>query len=115
MTNTPEFKGHILELQQMHKVAENYLDDITLPTNLFAHPYEINPTELANDGTTPDDNHQYNGALTSHVIQPSLPNSPLTDDLVAMDDPPPRPCVEVSDATCLANTENLPEFLPQGS
>ena len=50
--NTLELEGHIIELQQMHEVAEENIDDINQPTELFTHTKNLNPTELANYGTT---------------------------------------------------------------
>ena len=41
--------------------------------------------ELAGEETTPDKNHQDNGASPPHGTQPSSPYSPLTDDSVATD------------------------------
>ena len=67
--------------------------------------------ELAEDGTTLDENHQYNGASPRHVTQPYMSNSPLTYTLVATDETLPRPCVEDSDATRLSRMEDLPEVL----
>ena len=98
----------------MQEVAEDNIDDITQPTDLFTHPNELDPTELAKDGTTLDENHQNNGAFPPYVIQPSLPNSPLKDASVATDEPPPRPCVEDSNATRLSIMEDLPEVLFKG-
>ena len=109
LANTLQLKSNILELQHMNEVAEDNLDEITQPTELLTHPDEINPTELTDDDTTPDENDQYNGSLTPHVTQPSLPNSPLTDSSVAKDNPMPLPCVEVSDATHIVITENTPK------
>ena len=36
----------------MQEVAEDNIDDITQPTDLFTHPDKLDPTELAEDGTT---------------------------------------------------------------
>ena len=35
LANTMQLKIHILELQHMHEVAEDNIDDITQPTYLF--------------------------------------------------------------------------------
>ena len=51
----------------MHEVAEDNIDDITQPTYLFTQPDNLDPTELAEDGTTLDEKHQYNGASPQHV------------------------------------------------
>ena len=82
LANTLQLKIHILELQHMHEVAEDNIDDIAQPTYLFTQPDELDPKELANDGTTMDENHQYNGASPRNVTQPSLSKSPLTYALV---------------------------------
>ena len=111
LANTLQLKIHILELQHMHEVAEDNIDDIAQPTYLFTQPDELDPKELANDGTTMDENHQYNGASPRNVTQPSLSKSPLTYTLVATDEPLPHPCVEDSDATRLSRMEDLPEVL----
>ena len=113
--NTLQLKSHILELKQIQEVAEDNIDYITQLTDLFTHPVELNPTELAKDGTTPDENHEYNRALTRHVTQPSFPNLPLKDASVDTDDPPPRPCVEDSDATHLSRMRDLPKVRPKGA
>ena len=44
--NTPELKGHVPEIKNMHGVAEDELDEITQPTDLCTHTNELNPTEL---------------------------------------------------------------------
>ena len=41
----------------MHRVAEDELNVINRPTDLFTQPDNIDPTELANYETTPDENH----------------------------------------------------------
>ena len=46
----------------MHKVAEFEIKEINQPMDLFTHPNEVSPMELANGDTTPYENHQYNGA-----------------------------------------------------
>ena len=56
-SNTPKLKGHILELEQMNKGVGYKLSDITQPTELFTQIYKINPTDIANDGTTPSKTH----------------------------------------------------------
>ena len=99
----------------MQEVAEDNIDDITQPTDLFTHPDELDPTELAEDGTNLDENHQNNGASPPYVIQPSLPNSPLKGASVAKYEPPPRPCVEDRYATCLSIMEDLSKVLFKGA
>ena len=99
----------------MQEVAEDNIDDITQPTDLFIHPNQLDPTELDEDGTTLEENHQNNGASLPHVIQPSLPNSPLKDASVATDEPSPRPYVEDSDTTRLSITEDLSEVRFRGA
>ena len=99
----------------MHEVAEDNIDDITQPTYLFTQPDKLDPTELAEDGTTLDENHQYNGASPRHVTQPSLSNLPLTYTSVATDEPLPRLCVQDSDATRLSRMEDLPEVRLKGA
>ena len=95
----------------MQEVAEDNIDDITQPTDLFNHPDKLDPRELAEDGTTLDENHQTNGDSPTYVIQPSLSNSPLKDASFSTDEPLPRPCVEDSDVTRLSIMEDLPEVL----
>ena len=51
--NTPELKGHIQELQQMHKVAKVELGEITQPTDIFTQPNKIDPMDITNEETTP--------------------------------------------------------------
>ena len=46
----------------MHKVAKVELEDINQPTELSAQPDKLDPTDLADDETTPAKNHQDNGA-----------------------------------------------------
>ena len=67
--DTLQLKSHILELQHMHKVAEDNIDDITQPEDLFTQPDKLGLTELAEDGTAPDKKHQYNGASPWHVTR----------------------------------------------
>ena len=99
----------------MHEVSEDNIDDITQKTDLFTQPDEIDHTELADDGATPDENHQYNRASTWNVTQPSLPNSPLTYASVDTDEPTPCPCVEDSDTNHLASMEDPPEVHLRGA
>ena len=47
LANTPYVKGHILELQRMHKITEDELNEITLPADIFTHPYELDPAGLS--------------------------------------------------------------------
>ena len=39
-----ELEGHILELQQIHEVAEDYIDENTQPTEIFAQNDDLDPT-----------------------------------------------------------------------
>ena len=52
--NNPDIKVCIQELQKMHKVAEEDIDVITRPTEIFTQPKKINPTELDDNRTPPD-------------------------------------------------------------
>ena len=105
--NMPELEGRTQELQQMHNVAEEDIDTLARPTELFTHPDKLDPTELAADGTTLAKNHRNNGALPPYGTQQSLPYSPLSDASVAMDEPPSQPRVEDSASACLSSVEDL--------
>ena len=96
----------------MHGVAEVDIYEITQPTELFSHPNKLNPMDLANNKTTPAENHQDNGTSPPHGTQPSSLHSPLIDSLVALDEPPLRPCAEAVNAARLANTSYHPEVRP---
>ena len=65
--------------------------------------------ELADGKTTPEENQQYNGTFPMYVTHPSLLKSPLIDALVAPEDSPLRPCIDTSDAPCLAITADHPK------
>ena len=95
----------------MHEVTVVDLEDFTQPTELFAQPDEPDPTDLADEKITPVENHQDNGATTTHSTQPSLPHSPLIDGSVASEPPPLplRPRVDAVDAAHLLSTANHPE------
>ena len=45
----------------MNEVAEEEIDPITQANNLFTHPNKLDPKELADDGTTPAENHRDKG------------------------------------------------------
>ena len=47
LANTPYVKGHILELQRMHEITEDELDEITHLADIFTHTYKIDPEDLA--------------------------------------------------------------------
>ena len=55
--NTPEIAGHISEIEQLHEVAVVEIGEFYQLRELFTHPDEVDPTELANDETTPAKNH----------------------------------------------------------
>ena len=56
--NMPDLAGHIIELEEMHDVAEGELDAIARPTVLFSHTDELEIPELADAKTDPPENHQ---------------------------------------------------------
>ena len=91
LANTPELEGHIQELQQMRDVAEDELDGITQPTELFIHPEKLIHMFISNNKKIPVKNQQYNGNLLTHSTQPSSLYSSLTDSSVVMNEPPLRP------------------------
>ena len=109
LANMPEIKGKIQELQQMHKVAEVDLKEITQPIELFTQPNKLDPMELADDETFPAENHQDNDNMSSHVTQPSLLYSPLKDSLVTLEPLPLHPCVDSGDIIRLASTSDQPK------
>ena len=65
--------------------------------------------ELDDAETDPPENHQDNGATPPVNTQPSAPNSPLEDALVASDEPLPCPHVEANNAALLAQEGYLPD------
>ena len=67
LVNTPELAGHIRKIQLMHVVTAVDLKELSQQTNIFTHPKKVDPTELANDDTTPAKNQQYNGAIPPHI------------------------------------------------
>ena len=75
----------------MYDIKEEDINVITRPMALFTLPKDLDPTELTNKSTTPDEIYRDNGASPPYVTQPSLLRSPLTDALIGMDDTPPRP------------------------
>ena len=81
----------------------------------FTHPNKFNPLELTDAKTTPDENHKDNGATPPLITQTSFPHSPLIDALVATDEHPPHPCIEDSDAVCLAIMVEHPKFCIKGA
>ena len=109
LTNITELKGHIYELQKMYEVAEVNIEDFSQPTELFTQPDKVDPTEIANDDTTPAETYQDNGTMPTHGTQPSSPHSPLTYASVDLEPPLLRPCVDDGAVACLASTTELPK------
>ena len=60
--NTLDLAEHIIELEEMHEVAEGELEKISRPMVIFSHTNEIEIPELTNAETNPSENHQNNGA-----------------------------------------------------
>ena len=100
--NTPDLKGHISELEEMHEVAESDLVKLTLTTFISSCIGELEFPEPEDAETDPPEKHQDNGAMLPVNTQPSPPHSPLEDALVAPAAPPPQPRVESRDAALQA-------------
>ena len=75
----------------------------------FTQPDEVNPTELPNNETTPDENHQYNGTTPSYATQPSLLHSLLIDASVTLELFPLCHHIDPGAVDCVANTSNFPK------
>ena len=60
--NTLYLKGYNRKQETMHTVLEGDINDITQPTVIFSHTYELEIPELANAETDPPKNLQENGA-----------------------------------------------------
>ena len=75
---------------------------------IFSYTDDIEIPELKDAETDLTENLQNNGATTPVRTQPYSPHSPLKDTLVALDDPPPRPCAEKREAGLQARRGYLP-------
>ena len=73
--NMPDLAGHIIDLEEIHKVAEGKIDAIAQPKMLFSHIYELEISELDNTDTNSPENHQDNGTTPPVNTQPSLLHS----------------------------------------
>ena len=60
----------------MHEVSAVDIGEFYQTRELFKHPNEVKPMNLANDETTPYENYQENGATPPLVTKPSSPKSP---------------------------------------
>ena len=109
LTSTPELKGHIQKIQQMHEVSAVEFEDFTQPTEIFTYHNEFKPTELADEDTTPAENNKKNGSIMPHGTQPSLSHSPLTDYSVPLEPPSLLHRVNDTTAACLSSMANHPE------
>ena len=74
---------------------------------LFTQPDEIDTMDLDDAETTPDENHQDNGASPPLNTQPSSLQTPLTDALVDLYEPPTCSHIDARDAAHLARAEDL--------
>ena len=83
-------------------------------TAFFTQTNDLKSTELADAETKLTKNHRYNGIFTELSNQPSLSHLSLTDNLVALDNPPQRPCVESGDF-CPSAHRIPPRSPPPGS
>ena len=106
---TPDFAGHISELEEMHEVADVELNGITRPKVIFSHTNELKSPELNDAETNPQGNHQDNGTTPPVNTQPSPPHSTWEDTLVASAKPTPRPRVEASDTTLQVREGYIPD------
>ena len=93
----------------MHEVTKVDLKEINQPIEIFTQPDDINPTDIYNNNTTLAENHRDNGALPPHVTQTSPPHSPLIDALVAPDEPPLGPRVDVGNVDRLVINADPPK------
>ena len=91
--NTPDLKGHISELEEMHEVAEGYLVKLVQSTMLFSRIDEIEIPELNDANTNLLEHHQDNGATPPVKNQPYTLQSPLEYASVDSATPLPRPCI----------------------
>ena len=83
LSNTLDLEVHIVELDEMHEVAEDYLVKLSQPMVLFSRIDDSELSELNNAETDPPENHQDNGATLPVNTHPSPPHSSLEDALVA--------------------------------
>ena len=106
--NTPDLEGHISELEEMHKVAEGDLVELTRPTVIFFHIDKFKLPDFDNAKTDLLEKHQDNGATVPVKTQPSPPNSPLEDASVASAAPLSHPDVEAGNSALQAREGDLP-------
>ena len=103
-----DLEVQISELETMHEVSEGDIDTLVPLTVIFTHTNKLETMDLVNSKTDPTKNHQDNDSTPPLSTQPHLPQSPLKDTLVTLDNPPPRPHVEAGDTSVLARTGDLP-------
>ena len=81
--NTPDLKGNISELKEMHEVTDGDLVKLAQPTVIFSCIDKLEIIYLDDAKTDPPENHQDNGATLPVNTQTSPPHSPLEDASVA--------------------------------
>ena len=108
--NTPDLKGHISELEEMNKVGEGKLVEISRSTVIFSCIDELEILELNYDETNPPENPQDNGATPPVNTQPSPPHSTLEDASMTSAVPPPRPRVEAGNTSLQVQEGDLPDL-----
>ena len=108
----PNLAGHI---SKMYEVLVEYINTAVRLMVLFTHTNELEIPELANANTDPTKKHQYNGDRPLLGTQTYSPQSPLTDTLVALDEPLPHPRNESRGAAFLERAGDLPDFCLLGA
>ena len=107
--NTPDLKGYINVLEEMHEVAEGKLVELARKTVLLYRIDELKLPEIDDAETNLSENHQENGATPPVNTEPSLPQSPMEDASVASAAPPPRPSVTAGNPALQAQEGDLPD------
>ena len=108
LDNIRELAEYLDELKKIHEDVRAELEGFYSSKELFTHPDELEPTELANKEYNPAEKPQNNGATTSLLNQPSLPYSPPIYAQEAPDLPPPHPHVDTSATNRLVSEGDLP-------
>ena len=108
--NTPDLKGHISELYEMHEVAESKLIKLAQPTVLLSRIDELKLLEIDDAKTNPPENHQDNGATPPVITKLSLLHSPLENALVSPSMTPPRTLVKARNADLQAQERDHPDI-----
>ena len=99
LSNLLDLVVHIIELEEMHEVAECDIIEFAQSTVISPRIDELEILELNDANTDPPENHQDNDATPTVNTQPSLPHSPMEGTSVSSATPPPHPCIEAGNAS----------------